>query len=197
MAAREYRPYMRWEQLFEDLESQLEQLSQAERDAEIADRTRAELARVSILDRLRASVGRTITCALSQGGVVRGRLDRVGADFVLLTQAHAETVIPLSAIVLLDGVGPGAVGTDVAGRVVSRLGLVAVLRSLARDRSTVRLRLDAGRVMVGTVQRVGSDFLQLAVHEAEESPRPRSVRATPLVPLERLLSVERVTEPIA
>jgi hypothetical protein len=188
---------MRWEQLFEDLESQLEQLSQAEREAEIADRTRAELARVSICDRLRASIGQTISCALSEGGVVRGRLDRVGADFVLLTRPHGETVVPLSAVVLLEGVGQGAVGADLAGRVVSRLGLAAVLRSLARDRSTVRLRIGAGRVLVGTVQRVGSDFLQLAVHEAEEAPRRGTVRATPLVPLERLVSVERVTEPIA
>jgi hypothetical protein len=188
---------MRWEQLFEDLESHLEQLSHAERDAEIADRTRAELARVSIIDRLRASVGRTITCALREGGVVRGRLDRVGADFVLLTQAHGETVVPLSAMVMLEGACEGAVSADMAGRVVSRLGLTAVLRSLARDRSTVRLGIGAGRVLVGTVQRVGSDFLQLAVHEAEESPRRGTVRATPLVPLERLISVERVTEPIA
>jgi hypothetical protein len=187
---------MRWEQLFEDLASQLEHMSQAERDSEIADRTRAELARVSILDRLRASVGRNITCALSEGGVVRGRLDRVGADFVLLTQAHGETLVPLSAMALLEGVGQGAVSADVAGRVVSRLGLAAVLRSLARDRSTVRLRIGGDRVLVGTVQRVGSDFLELAVHDAEESPRRGTVRATPLVPLEGLVSVERVTEPI-
>ena len=187
---------MRWEQLFEDLESQLEQLSLAERDAEIADRTRAELARVSTLDRLRASVGRTITCSLSDGAVVRGRLNRVGADFVLVTRAHGEIVVPLSAMVLLEGLCEGAVSEDVAGRVVSRLGLTTVLRSLARDRSTLQLRVGAGRGLVGTVQRVGSDFLQLAVHEPEESPRPGTVRATPLVPLARLVSVERVTEPI-
>jgi hypothetical protein len=187
---------MRWEQLFEDLESRLEQLSQAERDAEIADRTRAELARVSMLDRLRASIGLIITCELSDGVVARGRLDRVGADCVLLTQAHSEIVVPISAIVLLDGVDEKAVSAEVAGRVVSRLGLTAILRSLARDRSTVRLRLWPGRVLVGTVQRVGSDFLQLATHEAEESPRRGSVRATPLVPLVMLVSVERLTEPI-
>jgi hypothetical protein len=187
---------MRWEQLFEDLESQLEQLSLAERDAEIADRTRAELAKVSLLDRLRASLGRTVTCSLSDGGVVRGRLNRVGADFVLLGQAHGETVVPLTALVLLEGLGDGAVSADVAGRVVSRLGLRAVLRSLARDRSAVRLRVGSDRGLVGTVQRVGSDFLQLAVHEAEESPRPGTVRASPLVPLGRLISVERVSEPV-
>jgi hypothetical protein len=187
---------MRWEELFEDLESQLEQLSLAERDAEIADRTRAELARVSMLDRLRASVGRTVTCSLSDGGVVRGGLNRVGADFILLSQAHGETVVPLTAMVLLDGLGEGAVSADVAGRVVSRLGLRAVLRSLARDRSAVRLRVGPDRALVGTMQRVGSDFLQIAVHEAEESPRPGAVRATPVVPLARLILVERISEPI-
>jgi hypothetical protein len=188
---------MRWEQLFEDLESRLEQLSQAERDAEIADRTRAELARISLLDRLRASMGQAIRCELSEGVIARGRLDRVGSDFVLLSQPHGETVVPLSAMVLLDGVDEGAVSAEVAGRVVSRLGLAAILRSLARDRSTVRLRLGQGRVLVGTVQRVGSDFLQLATHEAEESPRRGTVRATPLIPLDRLVSVERLTEPMA
>jgi hypothetical protein len=187
---------MRWEQLFEDLESQLEQLSLAERDAEIADRTRAELARVSMLDRLRASVGGTVICWLGDGVVVRGCLNRVGADFILLNQARGETVVPLTAIVLLEGLGEGAVSADVAGRVVSRLGLTAVLRSLARDRSAVRLCVGVDRALVGTVQRVGSDFLQLAVHEAEESPRPGAVRATPVIPLARLTSVERVSEPI-
>jgi hypothetical protein len=184
---------MRWDQLFEDLESQLEQLSLAERDAEIADRTRAELARVSMLDRLRASVGRAVICSLTDGGVVRGRLNRVGADFVLLSQARGETVVPLTAMVLLEGLGESAVSADVAGRVVSRLGLRAVLRSLARDRSAVRLCVGAERALVGTVQRVGSDFLQLAVHEAEESPRPDVVRATPVIPLARLISVEPVS----
>jgi hypothetical protein len=187
---------MRWEQLFEDLESQLEQLSLAERDADIADRTRAELARVSLLDRLRASVGRTVICSLSDGAVVRGRLNRVGADFVLLSRARGETVVPLTAMVLVEGLGEGAVSADVAGRVVSRLGLTAVLRSLSRDRSAVRLCVGCDRALVGTLQRVGSDFLQLAVHEAEESPRPGAVWATPVIPLARLTSVERVSEPI-
>src|SRR5215210_1702963 len=55
---------MRWERLFAELEAEAAELSERRRDAEIADRTRAELARTHWLDRVRASTGTTVRLRL-------------------------------------------------------------------------------------------------------------------------------------
>ena len=47
---------MRWAALFDDLEAQAEALEHAERAAELQERTRAEVAALSLLDRLRSAL---------------------------------------------------------------------------------------------------------------------------------------------
>src|SRR6185436_16834930 len=58
--------------LLDDLEGQAEALYAAERDAELADRSRAEYAGVTLAGRLMASVGRDVLLDVDGTGPVRG-----------------------------------------------------------------------------------------------------------------------------
>lgn len=59
---------MRWQDLFADLEGQAGALEWAEIDAEVADRTRGEIAQVTLLNRIRAQVGQHIALTTSGAG---------------------------------------------------------------------------------------------------------------------------------
>ncbi|HSP36843.1 MAG TPA: hypothetical protein VLR26_03735 [Frankiaceae bacterium] len=170
---------MRWELLFEDLEAQAEAADQADLDAEVRDRVRSEYARITILDRLRGSVGRPLDVRLRNGERERGRLRRVGADWLLIEpEPGRETLVPLQAVAVLGGVGSVGSrslepGSD--GIVAGRLDLRHVLRAIVRDRSEVRVLLDDGALLSGVLLRVGADHVELA-----EQPRSVEVQLVPL-----------------
>ena len=84
---------MRWEALFEDLEADVERIATAELAAEVADRTRRELARIRLVDRLREATGRTVTVAVAGHGPVAGVLADAGPDWLLLTADGGREVL--------------------------------------------------------------------------------------------------------
>ncbi len=88
---------MRWEDLFDDLEGQAESLERAEREAEVADRTRSEVGQLTLMGRLRSNEGREISLRLTGGASLSGTLVRLGADWMLLT-CPREVVVPLAAV---------------------------------------------------------------------------------------------------
>jgi hypothetical protein len=180
---------MRWEDLFADLEQQWDALAEGERQAEIAERTRAEFAQLTLVDRLRGSEGREVRVRTRGGQDVEGRLGRVGADFLLLVLPRCECVLPLSAVSAVTGLGDASVPESAAGAVRARLGLGSVLRRVATDRSQVSLVTGDGAVLNGTLQRVGSDFVEMAVHgpgDALEAARSRRLTLVPFASVEVL-----------
>ena len=187
---------MRWDELFADLEGQLAALAALDRDAEVAERTRAELSRVTFGDRLRGGLGRQVTCTLTGATPVEGRLERVAADFILVTEGRTEAVVPLTAIAGVDGLeraGPaGSRAADAA--VAARLGMKAALRALARDRSVIRVDVLGGAQVVGTAAVVGADYVEVAVHGADEVPRPQLVKGSRLVPFASIQVIRRTVE---
>jgi hypothetical protein len=182
---------VRWDELFADLEREWRALGDAERQAEIAERTRAEFAQVRLVDRLRGSEGRHVRLTIREGRPVSGELTRVGADFALLAADRRETLVPLHAVGAVTGLGSAAVSEPEVGAVPARLGLGSVLRRIAADRSVVTLVGTDGVTRSGTVQRVGADFLELAEHVVDELPRARHTRGVVLVPLSALVLLRR------
>ena len=96
---------MRWERLFSELEAEAGELAQRDRDAEIADRTRAELARTRWADRVRASTGATVRLRLLGADLVEGTVLQVGADWLLLQAGANDVLVPAHAVVGVEGVG--------------------------------------------------------------------------------------------
>ncbi|MCI0688189.1 MAG: hypothetical protein L0Y54_13275 [Sporichthyaceae bacterium] len=186
---------MRWEELFADLGAEFEALETADLAAEVSDRTRRELARIRLQDRLRAAQGAAVSVlldAVDGSQAVRGQLLDSGPDWLLVGRGEVgtETLIPLATVSALTGLPAGASEPGSEGHVGSRLGLAHVLRGIARDRATVVLALRGGTV-TGTIDRVGADYLDLAEHPSEDPRRPRSVRAMRTVPFSAVLFVQR------
>lgn len=183
---------MRWDQLFGDLEAQLEVAAATELADEVADRTRREAGQLRLVDRMLPARGHDVRLRVCGLGEVSGRLRHVGVQAVLVEQPGArEALIPLSAILSVGGLTPHAAVPGASGQVFERLGMSAALRALARDRAGVRVVLSDGATVTGTIDRVGEDFLEVAEHP-EGEPRRRDrvtgVRVVPFAALAAILS---------
>ena len=154
---------MSWEeQLFsvlDDLEQQAEALYDAERDLEVADRSRSEYAQVTLASRLMASVDAELVVEVRGVGRIAGNLQRVGTGWCLLHGARQDWILRMEAITVVHGASARSV-PEVAWSPVTRLGLGSALRRLAEagERCLVQL-VDGGRHEV-VLTRVGQDFLE-------------------------------------
>ena len=157
---------MRWEErlgdLFDDLEQQAEGLALADRDAEVAEQSRAEYAQVDLASRLHASVGRRLLVALTGVGPVEARLARVGRGWCLLEVGPQEWIVPQPAIGSVRGLADRAAPAEVRP-VTSRLGLSSALRGVSEARVEAVLHGRDGSVTRGVLDRVGADFVEVRV----------------------------------
>ncbi len=148
--------------LFEDLEQQADGLQLLERDAEVADLSQAEYARIALAARLHASVGDAVRVRLLGGRLVSGRLTRVGQDWLLLADQGSEWVLRTAAVTSLSGVSTRASHVD-TWSFLDRLSLRSVLRRLGGDAEPVLVHLLDEQRLEGRVGRVGADFFELHV----------------------------------
>ena len=180
---------MRLEDLFADLESQFGALQDGDLYGEVADRIRAEVGKITVLDRLRGAVGTVVRVELMHAAPVQGTLSRVGKDCLLLeAERHEEWLIPDAALTAIHGLGPWAESAD--GAVAAKLGLAHLLRGIARDRSPVTLYC-GDKAVTGTIDRVGADFVEIAEHPLDTPRRRTEVHNSRLVPTRALDAVRR------
>jgi hypothetical protein len=188
----DYSAAMRWELLFADLDAQVAAGDAAELAGEVRERTRAELARQSLADRLLGRIGRPVTAHLVDGTVRSGDLVDAAAEWVVLRDRQGDRVVvvllPVSAVVAWTGLGRRTVSERVVVR--RRHSLTAVLRAVARDRSPVQVRLLGGLRLSGTVDAVGADHFDLAEHDPDQPRRPAAVRSRRTVAFATLVRVE-------
>lgn len=198
---------MRWNNLFDDLESQLEQeLGAPEVDLR-GEEERLRLGRLSLRDRLLSIHDASglpgqysIRLVLGDGALVRitpmsfGK-DWMSGELVGESQRRSQVVIPLAGIgsLILDREQViaslrAAPATEPSGGLSARLSLSFVLRDLCRRRSSLELQLIGG-VLHGTIDRVGRDHLDVAVHEPGSPRRETEVTEYRLVPFAQLLVV--------
>lgn len=198
---------MRWDRLFADLEARFDELADADAAAEAADRERVAIGAVQAIQRLSGAIDRPIRVRLAGGASVGGVLTTVGPDWLLLTQGHGrDCLVALGAVTAVEGL-TSSTGPEMTS-LAHRLDLRRALRGLARDRSPVAVGLtgwtggSAGsgvgagaygptgsEELTGTIDRVGADFLEIAVHAAWEPRRAGTVRSVALVPLAGIVLV--------
>lgn len=170
---------MRWDALFADLEARWDAEGRAERDAEVADRTRREHASIELLTRLAGHQGE-VRVRVAAGVVLEGLVLDVGKDWVLLEipLRRRQALIPMSAVRAIEGLGR----RSVSARTARRFGWGYAVRALARDRAVVQITDLDGTVVTGTIDIVGADYLELAAHPVDEARRSAAVRTTVVIP---------------
>ncbi len=163
---------MGWENdlfaLFDDLEDQASALYTAERELEIADRSRAEYQQVGLAGRLMATVGSTAGIGVLGVGVITGTVERVADGWLLLAAGESDWVINLDAVATVHDASVRAV-PQVAWSPLTRLGLASALRRIAEAGEPCVLHLRDGSRHDGVLRRVGSDFCELVEGEARRT----------------------------
>lgn len=194
-----YRQRVRWDKLFDDLESQLARELDTE-DLELAaEDERLRLARLALRERLRAlqRQGDDIRLVLIDGSTVQLRADAFGRDWCSgqLQQRGRSCLLPLASIAAVSlpvTAASASVETlpepERGDRLTARLGLGFVLRDLCRRRQPVTVRTLDGELH-GTIDRIGRDHLDLAVHEQGVPRRDSAVRELRIIPLERVVLI--------
>ena len=204
MGGHGYRRIMRWDNLFDDLESQLEHELYSE-DVDLrAEEERLRRGRMSLRDRLmslHASAGGSDYSIRVDivGNLLRVSPSNFGKDWMaarVIDEATRRTqvVIPFRAIAGIILERPHTlssvrtIATEGGSALSARLGLTFVLRDLSRRRRELDLVLASGTVH-GTIDRVGRDHCDIAEHEVGTPRRESSVTNYRIVPLDQLLLV--------
>lgn len=179
-----YAGGMRWTALFEDMEAQLVEAETLALESEVSERSRADVGSVGLADRLRGSLGGPIAVHLVSGSTFTGTLSHVGAESLVLDEVAHQVLVPLAAVSHYGGIGRVAVCESSAVR--SKVGLASALRGLARDRAPLTVLLakgDAGEQRLsGVIDRVGRDFIDLAVTPLGEARRASGILDVATVP---------------
>ena len=180
---------MRWDSLFGDMEAQFFAERTLAREAEVTERARVEVAQFELSDRLRGAVDRNVVVVLTNGSKEIGSLGRVGSDWLVLNSAGRQWLIPFHAVSYFENLG--RLAQKPANRRALVFPLASALRGLARERLDVVIHLSAGtpgRVLHGVIDRVGKDFLEIAV-TGGEARRTNAVTAVATVAFKSLLGV--------
>ncbi len=193
---------MRWDHLFDDLAGQLEHELQSEESDLQLEEERLRLGRMPLRERLaalRASTDpslSTVRLRLRSGELHEVRLVTVGRDWLAgdlegVPGKH-QAIIPMSAIdSLLFTVQQASVSLDAftpASELAARLGIAFLLRDLCRRRVGVTL-VTATASASGTIDRVGRDHVDLAVHDLDAPRRASAVEHVRVVGFGQLLLV--------
>ena len=186
---------MRWDRLFDDIESQLERELSAEELDLAAEEERVRLARLGMRDRLvalrAADPERPRRLTLRTGSRLELRINDIGRDWLLGTLItdgadRRSAVVPIPAIIgiALTPVDAAAsvTASTPAGALSERLGLAFVLRDLCRRRRAVEVTAH-GAVFHGTIDRVARDHLDVALHEPGTPRRASTVTEVRVIAL--------------
>lgn len=186
-----YGRRVRWDSFFQDLEDQLSAEWDAERAALDSEAERLRIARLALRDRLRALAGGDDPLAVELADGTRHELSvaAVGADWIAARSRTAPggvLLVPFAALTAVGAAEPvllrSARAVAVPDRMADRITLGFALRDLARRRVPVTVGVIGGRAITGTLDRVGADHLDLALHALDEPRRPAEVAGFRIVP---------------
>jgi hypothetical protein len=146
--------------------------------------------RLTLLNRLRSNLGREVSLVLTGAGPVSGRIERVGVDWALLSGPQ-DVLVVMAAVASVADLPRESVSPSAVGAVASRLTFASALRAIAVDRSRVTMVLTDGTSVAGTPDRVGADFVDVAVHPDDVAPRATAVTKRTTVAYRAISTVVR------
>ena len=194
---------MRWNRFFEDLEHELDSGLEVQQASVDGEAERLRVSRLELRTRFLALSGSGVLLELAGGSLLIGRLVAGGADWIgLIREPGGAALVPLRSIHAIRigreamlasvGAGVGASADAGAGRdsakpartsLSERQTFGYVLRDLARRRIAVVLQQNDERALAGTIDRVGADHLDLALHDRGAPRREAEVSGYRIVPL--------------
>lgn len=178
----------RWDDLLADLSGQVDAEESAERDAEVAALVRAEHADVCFADRLRAHEG-LLGLSLADGSSLRGTVIDVGKDCLTLSDdSGGQALVPFRGVAGFEFLGTAS--SPAESVVAARLGFAAAMRRLAREHASVRVGLVSGTARIGTLDRVGSDHVDVLADGFSGS--DGSPRRSMTIPMDVIAVVRRI-----
>lgn len=179
---------MRWESLFADLEAQFEAESARDRMNEVQEIVRIERARQTMLQRLERHLGTRVDLQLLGAERLSGDLSSIGRDWLMLAHGGTEELIPFRAVAWWRALAATR-GTENGGRLVV---FSQVLRVLVRDRARVGIGgIDGQLLATGTLDQVGQDFVEVALHVQDEFRRGPALMGRSLIPFSAIARVRR------
>lgn len=183
---------MRWDALFDDLQGQMAASELLDLESEITERARVEIARITLIDRLRAAISRRITVDLAYGLQFSGAIRQIGSDWILLSEGSQSVVVLLRNIMAIEGLGAETLTASSLVRQNFRT-LSSALRLLARDRAMVTIYLmvsdESRRRFHAVIDRVGEDHCDIAVVRDGEVRRQREVLVRKTIPFGAILAI--------
>lgn len=195
---------MNWDRLFEDLEGQLASEWEAERAVLDAESERLRIARLTLRDRIRALCAdrASVVVEMTNGRRLPVVARTVGTDWFAADAvagasarvARSLMVVPLPSIVSLStdrGMLLASLDdrSDAPPPLRERMTLGFILRDLARRRVPLHLSTAQGDDIHGTIDRAGTDHLDLAVHDAGVARLADAVQSFRIVPFSALVSI--------
>ena len=179
---------MRWESLFADLEAQFAAEAARERTSEIQEIVRIERARQTMGQRLARHLGSGVEVHMLGSERLAGVLAAIGTNWLMLRHGTTEELLPFHALGWWSGTArPG--GRDTGERLV---GFSQALRVLVRDRARVGIGGTDGRLLAsGTLDQVGQDFVEVALHARDEFRRLPAVQGRSVIPFSAISTVRR------
>lgn len=199
-----YARGVHWDRLFEDLEGQLAAEWETERAALSAESERLRISRLDLRSRLRrmCDTGAAVVIELANGRRLPVHLRTLGADWIAIESAPGDDVLqgPSTRIVPLHAVrgirsdhGTVLSSLEDVGEAASplreRMTFGFILRDLARRRVPVHVSVLTGDDVHGTIDRAGSDHLDLAVHDAGSARLAEAVQGFRIIPFSAVVAV--------
>jgi hypothetical protein len=178
--------------LFEELEAEFEASLRREAEQEAVAALRAQAAETSLWESLARRVGIEIVVRAGTR-LYRGTLLASYPDFFVIRASNrSHHLIRLGAMIT---VWMPAERQRLRPLVPTpRYRFVLALRELARRREPVRVELADGNAVDGTVQLVGSDYLELVEHDLAEPCRGPAISGRRLVGLTAVVVVSLLPE---
>ena len=168
-------PAMR--RVFDDLEAEFEAGLRREAEQETIAAIRAELGSTVLWEQLARRMDSEVV-AFAAGRALRGDVVASYPEFLVLRDAGgAEHLIRYGPAVSFALPAEPPALRPAPGPAVRRYQFALALRELARRREPVRIGLGDGTSVDGTIEAVGSDYLEVAEHDPGEARRRAAVRA--------------------